>query len=177
MQYARSRVLPRRNGTPLVIVRMFGGWLLAILCAAAWSFAASAQLPPAMVDDDDPAMNAAIAKARKSLPQFWETYKAGRPEEGQFSLKVLITDSEGGEHFWLGDIKSEGGQLSGTIDNEPAIVKSVKMGQRYQFEESQISDWLFMRNGKMVGNETLRALILRLPKEEADEVRAWFETP
>jgi len=36
---------------------------------------------------------------------------------------------------------------------------------------------LFMRNGKMVGNETMRPVLKQLPKEEADEYRQIMETP
>ncbi len=53
----------------------------------------------------------------------------------------------------------DGGKLSGTINNEPEIVGNVSNGERYQFTDADISDWLYMRNGKMVGNETMRPLL------------------
>mgnify|MGYP001254161510 CR=1 FL=1 len=67
--------------------------------------------------------------------------------------------------------------LTGTINNKPALVKSVRTGQTYEFTEDRISDWLFMRKGKMVGNETMRPLLARMPTEEADAYRAMLETP
>jgi uncharacterized protein YegJ (DUF2314 family) len=36
---------------------------------------------------------------------------------------------------------------------------------------------MFMRNGKLVGNETMRPLLKRMPKEQADRYRAMYETP
>jgi uncharacterized protein YegJ (DUF2314 family) len=82
-----------------------------------------------------------------------------------------------GEHFWLVEIQRAGGRYSGIINNEPVYAKQVKAGQRYEFGDAEISDWLFMRNGKMVGNETMRPVLKQLPKEEADEYRQIMETP
>jgi uncharacterized protein YegJ (DUF2314 family) len=72
---------------------------------------------------------------------------------------------------------SAGGRYSGIINNEPVYAKQVKAGERYEFGDAEISDWLFMRNGKMVGNETMRPLLKQLPQEEADEYRRIMETP
>ena len=51
----------------------------------------------------------------------------------------------------LVEIQRAGGRYSGIINNEPVYAKQVKAGQRYEFGDAEISDWLFMRNGKMVG--------------------------
>ena len=95
---------------------------------------------------------------------FWKSLEQPGPGEEGFALKVAIKDGEDVEHFWLIDVAREGGKLSGTINNEPGIVGNVANGERYEFTEADISDWLFMRNGKMVGNETMRPLLKRMPK-------------
>jgi len=51
------------------------------------------------------------------------------------------------------------------------------MGQRIQIDPARISDWMYMRNRKIVGNETMRALLLRMPKRQADAFRTMLETP
>ena len=45
------------------------------------------------------------------------------------------------------------------------------------FKEADISDWMFMRNGKIVGGETIRPLLKSLPKANADALREKLETP
>jgi hypothetical protein len=72
---------------------------------------------------------------------------------------------------------ARGRPLLRIINNEPVYAKQVKAGERYEFGDAEISDWLFMRNGKMVGNETMRPLLKQLPQEEADEYRRIMETP
>ncbi|MGO9486682.1 MAG: YegJ family protein [Rhodomicrobium sp.] len=129
------------------------------------------------VPNVDAEMNAAIEKARKSLPLFWE--KLAKPGEGEsgFTLKVKIEDGGYSEHFWVIDIERKGETIFGTIDNTPEEVKSVTMGQRIRIAPDQISDWMYMHNRKMVGNETLRVLLARMPKQQADALRAMLENP
>jgi uncharacterized protein YegJ (DUF2314 family) len=139
---------------------------------------ASARDKTISVEQDDPAMNAAIAKARSSLPEFWQHLETPGPGEEGFALKVRVPyDGDSAEHFWLGGIERKDGKLSGIVDNDPSSATHVQRGQRYEFTEADISDWLYLRNGKMVGNETMRPLLDRMPKELADQYRQMMETP
>jgi uncharacterized protein YegJ (DUF2314 family) len=136
--------------------------------------------PPANVFNvpvEDAEMSAAIREARASLPEFWKALAHPAPGVGDFALKVEIADSSGTEHFWLADITRRGDVISGLIDNEPAQVQTVKMGQRYEFKEDRISDWTFTRNGKMVGNWTARVLVKRMPRDEAERFLRGYEKP
>ena len=94
-----------------------------------------------------------------------------------FALKVLIVDGEKAEHFWLTGVTRSGSRITGTIDNDPVYVKTVQLGERYEFTEAEITDWMFIRNGKIVGNETIRPLLKRMPKERAAQFRAMLEEP
>lgn len=129
------------------------------------------------VPEDDAEMNAAIDKARRTLPEFWGALAAPGPSEANFALKVMISDGEAVEHFWLTDIERSGDVIVGTISNDPSDVKSVRMGQRYEFSEADVSDWMYFRNGKMVGNETMRPLLKRMPEDQAERYRALYEKP
>ena len=126
---------------------------------------------------DDQEMNAAIAKARSTLPVFWKSFERPARNEESFALKVKITDANGTEHFWVNEIQRKNGKISGEINNDPEIVKSVKIGQRIDVRDEQISDWMFTRNGKIVGNYTMRPLLKTLPKGEADRLRSMLEEP
>ncbi len=132
---------------------------------------------PTMVVAGDPDMEAAFAKARSKLPLFWKAFERPTRGETKFALKVKITDASGAEYFWVNRIQKKGDKVSGTINNEPHIVKSVKLGQRIDIADDQIVDWLFMRNDKMVGNETLRPILKKMPKEEAAKHEAIMEEP
>jgi uncharacterized protein YegJ (DUF2314 family) len=129
------------------------------------------------VADDDKEMNAAIAKARDTLPQFWQTFEKREHGERDFALKVEITDRKGTEHFWLTDIERKDGKMLGTINNDPDIVRNVKLGDRLPIPEADISDWLYMRDGKMVGNYTLRVLFKQMPVKEVEKYKQMLADP
>lgn len=129
------------------------------------------------VADDDPEMVAAIAKARATLPQFWQVFEKPERSESGFSLKVKITDKRGTEHFWAIDIERHDGKILATINNDPDIVKTVKLGDRIEIPETDISDWLYMRDRKMVGNETLKPLLKKMPPAEVERLKSIMADP
>jgi uncharacterized protein YegJ (DUF2314 family) len=126
---------------------------------------------------DDAEMTVAIAKARSTLPQFWEVFDRRGRGESEFALKVRITDGSGTEHFWANDIGRTNGRTMGTINNDPNIVKRVKLGDRIEIPEADISDWMYLRDGQMVGNHTLKALFKKMPASEVESYKRKMTEP
>lgn len=137
--------------------------------------------PMAIVGSDDSQMNAAHAKARSTLPAFWSALAAQNLGEKNFSLKVRFPipgKANSGEHVWMLDVQRDGaGRYSGRLDNKPRFLPDYQIGQRLAFTDAMISDWMFTRRGKIVGNESMRPLLARMPKQEAAKLRAMLETP
>jgi len=129
------------------------------------------------VEENDAEMVAAIAKARDTLPHFWQVYEKPARGETNFALKVKITDKKGTEHFWATDIERRDGKIRGTINNDPNIVKSVKLGDRMEIPEADISDWLYLRDGKMIGNQTVKPLFKQMPADEVKQLKAMMADP
>lgn len=129
------------------------------------------------VAGDDPEMTAAIAKARGTLPQFWQVFEKPEHGESRFSLKVKIKDKDETEVFWTSEIERRDGKISGRISNNPEIVKTVKMGERIEIPEADITDWLYFRDGKMFGNETIRPLLKKMPPDRAAKVNEMLADP
>ncbi len=82
-----------------------------------------------------------------------------------------IRDNDKTEHFWLKDAAYRDRSFIGTIDNAPEIVHTVKLGDQVTVRKSEISDWLYMKNGKMHGNYTMRALFKHMSPAEAAKYR------
>ena len=53
----------------------------------------------------------------------------------------------------------------------------MKIGQPWTIKKEKISDWMFMREGKMHGNYTLRPLLKTLPEKEAAKLRSILASP
>jgi uncharacterized protein YegJ (DUF2314 family) len=157
-------------------LRRFAG-RIASLAVVTLVSACSKEDKAVSVAADDPEMLAAIAKARETLPQFWTAFDKREKGEGGFSLKVKISDKSGSEHFWATEIQRRDGKILGTINNDPNIVSTVKLGDRIEIPEGDISDWLYMREGKMVGNETLKPLLKTMPASEAGRLKSMMANP
>lgn len=93
--------------------------------------------------------------------------------------ETLRTDCLAGEteHFWLTDVSFENGEFKGTINNDPGMVGNVKIGQSWTVRKDGISDWMFMRGGKMYGNYTMRPLLKTMPEAEAAKYRSMLADP
>jgi len=83
-----------------------------------------------------------------------------------------------GEHIWIAEVKKTAdGRYSGKFANAPRDLPGKKAGDVAEFKEADISDWMFTRNGKIVGGETIKPLLKAMPKADADALRARMETP
>ena len=122
-------------------------------------------------------MNAAIANARDTLPTFWASYDAPQPTEYGHCLKVRFAVDGYVEHIWVAEVKKlPDGNYSGRFSNEPDHLAG-NMFDQAEFTQADISDWMFMRNEKIVGMETIKPLFKSMPKEDADAMRARMEQP
>jgi len=135
--------------------------------------------PVVNVPNSNPEMAAAIAKARATLPMFWASYEAPKTTETGHSLKVRFANPRNdGEHIWMAEVKKlAGGRYSGRFANQPRDLPGKHAGDLVEFTEADISDWMFMRNDKIVGGETIKPLLKSMPKADADALRARMETP
>jgi uncharacterized protein YegJ (DUF2314 family) len=121
------------------------------------------------VPSDDPQMNAAIAKARATVDDFVSVLRAPKASQSMFSVKIPISDGDEREHFWLSGVRYDGSEFSGKIDNDPETVKTVKLGQAVSARSAEISDWMYVDHGKLVGGYTLRVLRDRMsPSDRAE---------
>jgi uncharacterized protein YegJ (DUF2314 family) len=153
---------------------------IALLLDAAALTGASGEERSPVIDfsNMDMEMAAAQAKARSTLPQFWRVFEnPGLGEEG-FSLKVAVpVRDNSSEHIWLVDIERSSARITGVVNNVPRDAKTLHAGERIDITEDHISDWMFLRAGKIVGNETMRPALKRMPKEEAARFREMMAEP
>ena len=132
----------------------------------------------ARVTDDDGAMNAAIAKAKATFPQFVSALRSQKATFRDFGVKKpYATPSGGYEHMWIDEIKEADGAFEGVIANDAYDTRLVKIGQRVGFSESEISDWKYVDGDALVGGFTIRYFVERMTPEEkrAIEKEAGFQ--
>ena len=141
-----------------------------LIIVLSWLFTGCAHRDKGYVEDTDPEMAAAIAKAQATLPQFWQVFDKRERGESNFVLVVRITDKGRIEHFHTTDFERRDGKTMVTISHVPKIVASVKSGDRIEIPTADITDWSYRRDGKYVGMATIKPRFKHMP---ADQVEAF----
>ncbi len=114
--------------------------------------------PPMIeIKDDDPAMQAAVAKARKNWPKFVAAYEN---EVGKnFSVKSPITRGGNTEFIWLHVTAIENDFIYGELSNDPVDLPGLKLGSQVKCKVATLNDWLYITNDeKMKGGYTVKVV-------------------
>jgi len=141
---------------------------LVVIAVTTVLFSGCAHRDKGYVEDTDPEMAAAIAKAQATLPQFWQAFDQRAHGESNFVLVVRIKDKGRIEHFFTTDFERRDSKTMVTISNSPKIVASVKSGDRIEIPAADITDWLYMRDGKYVGMFTMKPRFKYMPAEHVE---------
>jgi uncharacterized protein YegJ (DUF2314 family) len=142
--------------------------LALLLCPAAPLPVLAQETHYLKIPNQDAAMEEAKAKARATLSHFWERLGSPGAGESGVALKVALPYGDNNtEHIWTKNVERKDGKVFGVINNVPRDVRTVRLGDRIEIAEHQISDWMYVRNGKWVGNYTLRPLLKRMPPHQA----------
>jgi uncharacterized protein YegJ (DUF2314 family) len=139
-------------------------WMvIAFACAVTLGCGKSdARDPVVSVPADDPQMNAAIRDARRTVATFIAAVKSPKSSQNGFSVKMRIDDGDAVEHFWLEHVSFDGSVFRGTIDSDAETVTNVRLGDPERVKPSEISDWMYIDHGVLLGGYTIRALRNRL---------------
>jgi uncharacterized protein YegJ (DUF2314 family) len=170
------------------IRKFFGIFLSVALILAACLTVARAEEPANLkfIPLNDPEMAAAAAKAQSSLDDFLAKFDSPPAGTEHYSVKIGIVDDGNGfaltglksvenvEYFWLGSLQRNKDSFRGTIANQPGIARNVREGQEITFSKSDIFDWMYIENGKMIGNATACPILLRGPRNELEWYRQNF---
>lgn len=154
-------------------MRVSKAWLSLLL--ALFSSITSAQQrdenETVLVGETDPDMVTAIKQARETLPGFLKLAAAPPSNTEGYKLKVMVTDGSKTEHFWVTPFKPLQNGFAGVLANEPKVVGNVKKDQAVRFDESLISDWGYIKDGRQVGSFTVCALFKKMPPAQSEYYR------
>jgi uncharacterized protein YegJ (DUF2314 family) len=124
------------------------------------------------VEGDDEDMNKAIENARLNYPSFVLAFKNADSSLSGFSVKIRFDYGEGnGEHMWLSDLHYRGTRLFGVLDSDPVNIHSVHAGDSLAIDVDRLSDWMYVKNSRMVGGYTLKVLYNKMTEKEKKEFR------
>ena len=151
--------------------------LAAASCSKKQQYTPKAKVASSFVPTADAEMAAAIAKARESLPRFWEALQQPEHGETNFALKVRFNDTNTMEYVWLGEVSRQNTRTLGTVGGGPLTVHCISQGQRVTINEADIGDWSYDRDGKTFGNYTIRALFKVMPEKDVEYFKRKLAEP
>jgi uncharacterized protein YegJ (DUF2314 family) len=110
---------------------------------------------PVLVPPDPAAMEKAIATARATWAEALAQHRRG----GELSVKFPFPTPGGNvEHIWVTVQTIDDERVHGVLANEPHDLGDWKLGTKVSAKIAELSDWLFVRDGTMVGGYTVKAL-------------------
>jgi uncharacterized protein YegJ (DUF2314 family) len=125
-------------------------------------------IAPLSVDQDDRAMNAARAEARRTLPGFLKLLADPPEGTGNYAIKYPL---EGWEHIWVSELEIEGTAIVGKLANYPEQ-EGYEIGQSVRVPIAQVTDWGYRdAKGVMQGHFTTRVLLTRIDPADAAQIR------
>lgn len=159
-------------------MRMAARWVVpAILLALTGAGAAPAQVkaekPPVVwIEASDPAMNAAIARGKAELPQFFAHWRNPAADERGFTVKFDVIPGDRAEFIWAVDLRRDAaGVLTGTLVDDAELDPAIKGGQRVTIADADIIDWGYSKKGVMQGSYTVRVMLDHMDPAEAAAIR------
>ncbi len=154
-----------------------------ILCVAIISCNPTQKIPTneegnvASVSGEDAEMNAAIQRAQDTLPMFIKALQSLKPTQTSFMVKAKFPygGSNAAEHLWIRDVTYNGKQFEGFIANEPLYVQNIHLGDHIVVEMSDVSDWMIIEDGRLLGGFTIYVLRSRMSKSEREQFDSEME--
>jgi len=110
------------------------------------------------VASENEEMEDAIHEARASINIFFTAFKNPQPNQTSFLIKARFEEGDAVEHIWLADLDFRQHPATGVIANDPGI-ETLSYMQRVPFLPDQISDWMYMQDGQLVGGFTTKLLL------------------
>jgi uncharacterized protein YegJ (DUF2314 family) len=114
--------------------------------------------------------------ARNTLPGFFRQLTRANAKEEHFSIKYPFTADDGSgvnmEQVWLTGIHFKNGIYYGFLASAPRHLSGMKKGDKVMFDTDTITDWMYVRGGRIIGGDSIKYLLEKIPEDQrSDEER------
>lgn len=115
-------------------------------------------------------MLVAVSNAQATVPEFLRVLTNPAPNQTGFKIKKPFGTHTGSEeHLWINELKFDGTNFHGRLDNQPTELLTWKKGDSLTVHTNELSDWLYHEDGFIVGGLTLRVMRRNVTGKEAQE--------
>ncbi len=110
------------------------------------------------ITEDHEAMNRAVETAQKTVGKFIAVLRSPKGLQSRFAVKKPFVEGDKVEHIWLTEVSYDGRLFHGKVDNEPVDIKGTRLGEEVTVAPNEISDWMYVQDGKLIGGYTISAM-------------------
>jgi len=124
------------------------------------------------VYQDDRELERIAEDARNTLPVFFRHLtRAGSSAECYVKYPFLADEDSGidREQVWLTGIQFSNGRYFGILTSNPRYLSGMKKGDRVVFDMEAITDWMYVRSGKIIGGESIKYLLGKIPEDQYND--------
>lgn len=122
--------------------------------------------PDCVIVTNDKAMERAVQKARRTVNKLIVVLRSPKANQSRFAVKKPFLEGDKVEHIWVNEISFDGRVFHGKIDNIPLHIKGVRLGQKVTLSPNEISDWMYVQDGRLVGGYTIHAMCKNMSPAE-----------
>ena len=150
--------------------------LLLISCGGSGLFRQAGRATTVHVDEFDGEILRIAENARGTVNIFFRHLNAPGAGEGNFSVKYAFqVDGDGSgyaeaavsaEQVWIANITFRDGRYYGTVVSTPVYLSGIARGDRVNFNADLITDWMFTKDGRIIGGHSIRYLLEQIPEAE-----------
>jgi len=111
--------------------------------------------------------------ARNTLPGFFRQLTRANSKEEHFCIKYPFkADNDSGvdmEQVWLTGIHFKNGIYYGFIASAPQHLSGMKKGDKVIFDTDTITDWMYVRGGRIIGGDSIKYLLEKKPEDQRSD--------
>jgi uncharacterized protein YegJ (DUF2314 family) len=111
--------------------------------------------------------------ARDTLPGFFRHLNRRDTEDDHFCVKYpFAADEDSGinsEQIWLTGIHFKNGIYYGILANNPRHLNSMKKGDTVIFDMDGVTDWMYIRGGRIIGGDSIKYLLEQIPQHQLSD--------
>ncbi len=124
-------------------------------------------------DPNDPAIQAAVKAARKTLPAFFKATATPSSQITNIAVKVEVRNGRVREYIWVMPFHALDKGFEGQVNDIPRKVRKVVTGQQLRFTEAEIVDWAYsdLHQHRLFGNYTTCVPLRKAPPEERETLK------
>lgn len=155
---------------------LLGVWLTAVALAGLVSLLvrrSDARRPDYVETPLSDAEMAQVAKlARETVQDFLDALSHPDGSMEHFAVRVPAVYKETTEHLWLVQPAYDGHSFTGVLSADARVVPGYRKGRKIRIGRDHISDWMYVKEGRLVGGFSIRLHYRRQTKQMRRSLRA-----